>query len=87
MNDHVIYTGLNPIKPPINECQRCPRYDKELGRQRNKLWCMLGCEPFIQEQMAKAYAYNRAVSGEDFDTEEIYEHGNKVFGSGLKKGI
>ena len=71
----------------MDKCMSCSQYNKETNKPKNKLRCMLGCEPFIQEQMAKAYAYNRAVSGEDFDTEEMYEHGNKVFGSGLKKGI
>lgn len=86
MNDHIIYTGVVPIKPPIDKCNDCPRYNKELGRQRNKLRCMVGCKPYIEYQEMKAIEYNRAVSGEDFDTEEIYEHGNKVLGSGLRKG-
>lgn len=69
---------------PIEKCRTCEKYDHTNKRMRNKLRCMVGCEEYIQDQSKKAFEYNRAVSGDKFDTEEIYEHGQKVFGSGWK---
>ena len=66
----------------IEKCKSCNRYDKEQDRMKNKLFCMFNCEEYKQEMAQRAIAYNRAVSGEDFDKEPIYEHGKKVFGSG-----
>ena len=68
----------------IEKCNSCNRYDKEQDRMRNKLFCMFSCEEYKQEMAQRVIAYNRAVSGEDFDKEPIYEHGKKVFGSGVK---
>ena len=69
---------------PIEKCRTCEKYDHVNKRMRNKLRCMVGCEEFKEDQTRKAFEYNRAVSGEEFDTKELYEHGNKIFGSGWK---
>lgn len=72
---------------PIPKCENCERFDKVNMRMKNKLRCIFGgCDEYTEEATRRAFEYNKAVSGENFDTEEIYEHGNKVFGSGWNKG-
>ena len=71
----------------IEKCKTCPRYDHDNDRYRNKLWCIFSCEDFQTDQARKIFEYNRAVSGEEFDTKELYEHGKKVSGSGWKNEI
>lgn len=68
----------------IEKCKSCNRYDKEQDRMKNKLYCIFSCEEYKQEMAQRAIAYNRAVSGNNFDKEPIYEHGKKVFGSGAE---
>lgn len=68
----------------IDKCNTCSRYDHKNNRMRNKLRCMIECEEFQLDQARRIFEYNRAVSGDNFDTEPIYEHGNQVFGSGWK---
>jgi len=43
---------------------------------------MFSCDELQTYQAKKAFQYNRAVSGDSFDTEVMYEHGKKVIGSG-----
>ena len=69
---------------PIEKCKTCDKFDHENQKMRNKLRCMITCEELQKEQSRKAFEYNRAVSGDDFDTQELFEHGKKVFGSGWK---
>lgn len=66
----------------IEKCKGCNRFNSEKGVMRNKLWCMLGCEEYQKYQSRKAFEYNKSVSGEEFDTRVLYEHGNEVYGSG-----
>lgn len=40
----------------------------------------------MADQSRRIFAYNRVVSGEEFDTTEMFEHGKKVVGSGWKRG-
>ncbi len=68
----------------IDKCNTCSRYDHKNNRMRNKLRCMFQCEEYILDQARRAFEYNRAVSGDDFDIKSIYEHGKQVFGSGWK---
>jgi len=67
---------------PIDKCKTCDRYDHSNMRQKNKLRCMFSCDELQTYQAKKAFQYNRAVSGDSFDTEVMYEHGKKVIGSG-----
>ena len=69
---------------PIEKCKMCERYNHEEDKMRNKLRCMVGCKEYMQHEAQKAYKYNRAVSGEEFDAEILYEHGSVVLGSGAK---
>lgn len=69
---------------PIEQCKSCDRYDHVNHKMKNKLKCMVGCDEYAIDQTRRIYEYNRAVSGEDFDTEPIYEHGNQVFWSGYR---
>lgn len=73
---------MTEIKPPIEKCITCERYDHEQGRMKNRLRCTFGCEDYKQKCASSAIAYNRAVSGEEYDYKVLYEHGKKVFGSG-----
>lgn len=70
---------------PIEKCKTCERYDHVNHKMMNKLRCMTGCDEYMLDQSIRAYNYNRVVSGENFDTEVMYEHGKKVFGSGWKQ--
>ena len=65
-------------------CRGCEFYNEEADDTKNWIRCVFGCEDYIRLANAKAYAYNKAVSGDDFETEVIYEHGHKVYGSGSK---
>ncbi len=69
---------------PINKCKSCVRYDHENYKMKNKLRCMFSCNEYMIYLKRKAIEYNRAVSSDDFDTNEIFEHGKKVVGSGWK---
>ena len=69
---------------PIQKCKKCERYDETNHRMKNKLRCMLSCKEYQEDQSRRAFEYNRAVSGDSFDTETMYEHGKRVFGSGYK---
>lgn len=70
---------------PIEKCKSCDRYNHDKMCMRNKLRCMFKCEEYIANQSRRIFAYNRAVSGEEFDTTEMFEHGKKVVGSGWKR--
>ena len=69
---------------PTKKCIKCDKFNHEKQRMRNKLRCMFMCDEYEKVQSRKIYEYNRAVSGDDFDTQELFEHGKKVFGSGWK---
>lgn len=66
----------------ISKCKTCRYYDGKTDKPKNKLRCTFGCEEYIRDSAQRALAYNRAVSGDNFDCEEIYEHGKRVYGSG-----
>jgi hypothetical protein len=68
----------------IEKCDACSRYDHKNDRMKNKLKCMFQCEEYKLDQARRAFEYNRVVSGDNFDTEIMYEHGKQVFGSGCK---
>ena len=68
----------------ILKCKSCPHYDRKNNKQRNKLKCMFSCVNYIQEQKARAFQYNASVSTDIFENETEYEHGKKVFGSGMR---
>ena len=68
----------------IEKCNTCSEYDHKNDCMRNKLRCMFKCEDLKLFQARRAFEYNRAVSGDNFDTEPMYEHGKQVFGSGWK---
>ena len=67
-----------------DKCKSCERYNHEQDRMKNKLWCMCNCDEYEKEMSQRMFEYNRSVSGEVFDNQEIYEHDKKVFGSGWK---
>ena len=73
------------IDYPIEKCKSCKKYDNINHKMKNKLRCMFYCEDYLEDQAKKILQYNRAVSGDEFDTEIIYEHGKKVYGSGWKE--
>ena len=68
----------------IEKCKTCTGYDPVNMRHRNGLMCTFGCEEQKQYASQKAIEWNRAVSGENFDNTELFEHGKKVYGSGRK---
>ncbi len=68
-----------------DKCKTCEKYDKSNHKMKNKLRCMFDCKEYQTEQARRAFEYNRAVSDDNFDTEPLYEHGKKVFGSGYIK--
>ena len=70
---------------PTEKCKNCAKFDHEKQRMRNKLRCMFMCDEYEKVQSQKIFEYNRAVSDENFDTQELFEHGKKVFGSGWEK--
>lgn len=57
---------------------------KKNDRMKNKLYCTFGCEEYRKISSIRAYEYNKATSVGDF-AEEQFEHGNKVFGSGIER--
>ena len=65
-------------------CNGCDRYDDENDRMKNRLHCTFSCEKYRRISAVRAYEYNRTTSVGDF-TEAQFEHGNKVFGSGIKR--
>lgn len=71
-------------KYPIEKCKSCDKFNHDKKCMKNKLRCMFKCEEYISDQSRKSFEYNRTVSGEEFDTKELYEHGKKVAGSGWK---
>ena len=73
------------IDYPIEKCKSCEKYDHINHKMRNKLRCMFACEDYKLDQSIRILQYNRAVSGDEFDNETMYEHGKKVYGSGWKK--
>lgn len=66
-------------------CKGCDRYDDKNDRMKNRLFCTFGCEEYRKISSMRAYEYNKATSVGDF-AEEQFEHGNKVFGSGIERG-
>ena len=64
-------------------CHGCDRFDEQKG-QKNRLYCRFKCEPYINIMSQRAYAYNKSVSVDDF-SEPQYEHGSRVFGSGIEQ--
>lgn len=68
----------------IEKCDTCSLWDSENNTSRNRLRCVFGCEEYKLEQCRKSFEYNRSVSGDNFDTEELYQHSTKVYGSGWK---
>ena len=72
------------MKIKIKQCDKCERYDLQNDKMRNGIYCMFSCESLKRELAERAYEYNRSVSGEEFDTQELFEHGKKVYGSGWK---
>ncbi len=70
----------------IEKCKTCESFNHDTGKMRNKLRYMFMCEDYQKEQHRQAMIYNRSVCGEEFDSKPLYEHGNRVYGSGLKEG-
>ncbi len=70
---------------PIEACKKCDKYDHEKHEMRNIQRCMFTCLEYQKEQERRMLEYNRAVSGDTFDTTPLYEHGKKVVGSGWKE--
>ena len=66
-------------------CKGCDRYDEENDRMKNRIYCTFGCEEYRKISSMRAYEYNKATSIGNF-AEEQFEHGNKVFGSGIERG-
>lgn len=60
-------------------CHGCDRFDEQKG-QKNHLYCLFSCEPYVNIMSQRAYAYNKSVSVGDF-SEPQYEHSSRVFGS------
>jgi hypothetical protein len=69
---------------PIKSCEKCNKYDHGNHKMRNKLRCMVVCFEYQKEQERRMLEYNRAVSGDSFNTTYMYEHGKMVVGSGWK---
>ena len=68
----------------IEKCKTCESFNRDTGKMRNKLRCMFMCADSQMEQHRQAMIYNRSVCGEEFDSKPLYEHGKRVYGSGLK---
>lgn len=68
----------------IEKCNTCSLFDTETNTTKNKLRCIFGCEEYKMEQARKIFEYNRSVSGDNFDTEVLYQHSTPVYGSGWK---
>lgn len=64
-------------------CKGCNKYDDENDRMKNRLYCTFGCEEYRRISTMRAYEYNKAISVGNF-TEAQFEHGNKIFGSGIE---
>lgn len=45
---------------------------------------MFGYDDYMREMDRRIFEYNRTVSGDNFDTEVLHEHGKEVYGSGWK---
>jgi hypothetical protein len=69
---------------PIEDCKKCDKYDHEKHKMRNIQRCMFTCLEYQKEQERRMFEYNRAVSGDSYDSTSLYEHGKKVVGSGWK---
>lgn len=68
----------------IEKCKTCNKYNHKKDCIKNKLWCMFGCDDYMREMDRRIFEYNRTVSGDNFDTEVLHEHGKEVYGSGWK---
>lgn len=67
-------------------CKGCNRYDEENDRMKNRIYCTFGCEEYRRISSERAYEYNKATSVGSF-TETQFEHGNKVFGTGIESEV
>lgn len=52
------------MKYPIAQCEKCRRFNKNKTKQRNKLYCLLKCEPLGESYLSAAFAWNKAISGD-----------------------
>lgn len=68
----------------IEKCKECKNWDIDDSKPKNKIKCVFSCDEYQEYQSRKIFEYNRAVSGDEFDTTELHEHGKKVYGSGWK---
>ena len=75
------------VNMKIDKCNTCSEYDHKNDCMRNKLRCIFKREDLQLDQARKAFEYNRAISGDNSDTELIHEHGKQVFGSGWKNEL
>ena len=55
------------IKLP--ECESCSLWDNKKNKRRNKLRCMVNCNPFMNYQWDMAIAFNRATGSKQGELE------------------